>query len=101
MPSPGDLPHPGIEAVASVSPALAIGFFTTEPPEKSCHSKSINIDISLLTTVFTSFSLPEFLSNVPGLLQDPISDIIFHLVTMSPLAALGCDSLSDTPKSFK
>ena len=28
--SPGDLPHPGIK---SVSPALADGFFTTEPSE--------------------------------------------------------------------
>ena len=30
--SPGDLPNPGIEPV---SPALAGGFFTTEPPGKS------------------------------------------------------------------
>ena len=31
FPSPGDLPDPGIE---SMSPALAGGFFTTEPPGK-------------------------------------------------------------------
>ena len=31
FPSPGDLPNPGIEAVY---PALAGGFFTTEPPRK-------------------------------------------------------------------
>ena len=31
FPSPGDLPHPGIQPA---SPALAGGFFTTEPPEK-------------------------------------------------------------------
>ena len=31
FPSPGDPPGPGIE---SMSPALAGGFFTTEPPEK-------------------------------------------------------------------
>ena len=31
FPSPGDLPDPGIEPV---SPALAGGFFTTEPPGK-------------------------------------------------------------------
>ena len=31
FPSPGDLPHPGIEPV---SPALAGGFFTTEPSGK-------------------------------------------------------------------
>ena len=30
FPSPGDLPDPGIEPE---SPALAGGFFTTEPPE--------------------------------------------------------------------
>ena len=32
LPAPGDLPNPGIEAM---SPALAGGFFTTEPPGKS------------------------------------------------------------------
>jgi len=32
FPSPGDLPDPEIEFA---SPALAGGFFTTEPPEKS------------------------------------------------------------------
>ena len=31
FPSPGDLPDPGIEPT---SPALAGGFFTTEPPRK-------------------------------------------------------------------
>ena len=31
FPSPGDLPDPGIE---SMSPALAGGFFTAEPPGK-------------------------------------------------------------------
>ena len=31
FPSPGALPDPGME---SASPALAGGFFTTEPPEK-------------------------------------------------------------------
>ena len=30
FPSPGDLPDPGIKPA---SPALAVGFFTTEPPE--------------------------------------------------------------------
>ena len=33
-PSPGDLPDPGIEHVFPVSPELAGGFFTTEPPGK-------------------------------------------------------------------
>ena len=35
MPSPGDLPDPGIEPRSPMSPALAGGFFTNEPPEKS------------------------------------------------------------------
>ena len=35
FPSPGDLPNPGIEPE---SPALAGGFFITEPPEGSCTS---------------------------------------------------------------
>ena len=34
FPSPGDLPDPGIEPVSLGSPALADGFFTTEPPGK-------------------------------------------------------------------
>ena len=34
FPSPGDLPNPGIEPASLVSPALAGGFFTTEPPGK-------------------------------------------------------------------
>ena len=34
LPSPWDLPDPGIEPVSPVSPALAGGFFTTEPPGK-------------------------------------------------------------------
>ena len=33
-PPPGDPPHPGIEPVSLRSPALAAGFFTTEPPGK-------------------------------------------------------------------
>ena len=32
FPSPGDLPDPGIEPMSLVSPALAGGFFTPEPP---------------------------------------------------------------------
>ena len=33
-PPPGDLPDPGIEPASLMSPALADGFFTTEPPEQ-------------------------------------------------------------------
>ena len=31
FPSPGDLPHPGIEPASLVPPALAGGFFVTAP----------------------------------------------------------------------
>ena len=34
LPSPGDLPDPGIEPTSPASPALADRFFTTEPPGK-------------------------------------------------------------------
>ena len=34
FPSPGDLPHPGIELLPPVSHELTGGFFTTKPPEK-------------------------------------------------------------------
>ena len=33
FPLPGDLPNPGIEPAFLVSPALAGGFFTTDPSE--------------------------------------------------------------------
>ena len=36
FPSPGDLPDRGIK---TASPALAAGFFTTEPPGKSPHTR--------------------------------------------------------------
>ena len=35
FPFPGDLPHSGIEVASPATPALAGGFFTTEPPETS------------------------------------------------------------------
>ena len=34
FPPPGDLSDPGIELGSPTSPALADGFFTTEPPGK-------------------------------------------------------------------
>ena len=34
FPPPGDLPDPGMEPESPASPALAGGFFTTEPPGK-------------------------------------------------------------------
>ena len=37
VPTPGDLPNPGIEPASPVSPALAGRFFTTEPPGNLSH----------------------------------------------------------------
>ena len=34
FPSPGDLPHPGIEPLSLASHALTVGFFTTSATEK-------------------------------------------------------------------
>ena len=36
--SSGDLPDPGMEPAPPVSPALAGGFFTIEPPERTATS---------------------------------------------------------------
>ena len=41
FPSPGVLPDPGIEPTSPVSPALAGGFFNTEPPVKPIGYTSI------------------------------------------------------------
>ena len=38
LPSPGDLPDPGIKPMFPESPALAGGFFTTAPPGKPIHA---------------------------------------------------------------
>ena len=50
FPSPGDLPDPGIKPASPVSPALAGGFFTAEPPGKP---KNTGVDsLSLLHQIF-------------------------------------------------
>ena len=46
----GDLPNPGIEPVSLVSPALAGGYFTTEPSEK--HSLTTAREISVYVQLF-------------------------------------------------
>ena len=42
-PPPGDLPDPGIKPASLMSPALAGGFFTTEPPGKPMQIWGIDI----------------------------------------------------------
>ena len=44
FPPPGDLPKPGIKPTSLTSPALAGGFFTTEPPGKP--SETLGMPIS-------------------------------------------------------
>ena len=41
FPPPGDLPNTGTEPASPVAPALAGGFFTTEPPGKPQIAKII------------------------------------------------------------
>ena len=40
FPPPGDLLDPGIEVTSPASPALAGGFFTTEPPGKPTYTQT-------------------------------------------------------------
>ena len=47
FPSPGDLPDPGIKPTSIMSPALAGGFFTTEPPKKPTHYLAKFLDIPM------------------------------------------------------
>ena len=59
FPSPGDRPDSGIEPAFSASPALAGGFFTTEPPGKriECfgHMLSEIFKKANRTTIYNSF----------------------------------------------
>ena len=61
FPSPRDLPDPGIEFRSPVSPALAGGFFTTEPltnwslPTKFKMWDFRNLHINDSTVLFTHF----------------------------------------------
>ena len=43
FPTPGDLPNPEIKPMSPASPALASGFFNTEPPGKPIKSVYIYI----------------------------------------------------------
>ena len=44
FPPPGDLPDLGIEPAFPVSPALARGFFTTEPPGKQMMTHPLTVE---------------------------------------------------------
>ena len=62
-PPPGDLPDPEMKPVSPAAPALAGGFFTTEPPKKERESESSSVvsDSATPQTIqATGFSRPEY-----------------------------------------
>ena len=59
FPPPGDLPDPGIEHKSPVSPALAGGFFITEPIRKPIQKVYI---ILLFISVFSVFGMLKVLA---------------------------------------
>ena len=67
FPSPGDLPDPGIELV---SPALASGFFTTEPPGKfPLHYEKESVVTQSCPTLCNPMDYSPPGSSVHGVLQ--------------------------------
>ena len=71
IPIPGDLPDPGTESASLVSPALAGGFFTTEPLEKSQSNPAATAAKSLQScpTLCDPIDGSPPGSPVPGILQ--------------------------------
>ena len=55
IPSPGDHPDPGIKLTPLASPALADGFFTTEPPGNQLYMSSSSC---LLMTILMHLEKP-------------------------------------------
>ena len=72
FPSPGDLPDPGIEPV---SPALAGGFFTTEPPGKPLVNGS-STELLAQRTIIISLASPKPATQEVGLQPDLL--LLFH-----------------------
>ena len=74
--SPGDLPDPGIKPESLTSPALAGGFFTTEPPERPLlsHFSHVQLCVTPWTAAYQAppsmgFSRQEYWSG--SLLPSP------------------------------
>ena len=61
FPTPGDLPHPGIEAIALASPLLAGGFFT---PNTTCAPRSYSNPDNCIST---QKQHPHILNPIPVL----------------------------------
>ena len=53
FPSPGDLPHPGIEPMSPAGPSLAGVFFTTEPPVMQVATLGYYLTCSSSPYIFT------------------------------------------------
>lgn len=52
------------------------------------------MDTLLLTEVLSLFRFPYFFPNVLFLFHDPIQDMTWYLVIISPWVPLGCESFS-------
>ena len=52
LPPPEDLPNPGIKPMSPVSPALAGGFFTTEPPGKTVYIYGLHIPLRFKLSIW-------------------------------------------------
>ena len=71
LPPPGNLPSPGIKAVSPMAPALAGGFFTTEPPGKPYRrQRGKDKPVSGLTL------------RRPGRFQNPVAQLLQSCLTL-------------------
>ena len=67
IPSPGDLPDPGIEPTSLMSPALASGFFTTSTTWEALQKSVLNHSVVSDSLQLHDCSLPGF--SVHGIVQ--------------------------------
>ena len=67
VPSPGDLPDPGIEPMSFMSPALENGFFTTSTAWEALQRSVLNHSVVSNSLRLHEYSLPG--SSVHGIVQ--------------------------------
>ena len=92
LPSPGDLPSPGIKHRSLASPAMAGGLFATEPPGKPYSSVQLLSHVRLFATPWTaahqaSLSITNSLS-LPKLMSIESVMPSNHLILCLPLLLL-------------
>ena len=103
FPSPGDLPHPGIEAVSLECSALAGGFFTTAPPPpphclffpKRHPARKSDVELSLemaegVAREFLSFLPFSPVPALPGALLFPSPHLGPCIYVCTPACVLTC-----------